>query len=155
MNSITVSVSSAHSAQKRFVQHLLAESGLNKLQCDGISAIYRLSGSFGSEEPQKIAKELLCDAIVEDFHIDDKPSSKNTVFVDVWYKAGVTDTVADSLLKAIGDLRISGVEKASSGLRYEFSAKGAAKGAFEKTVLDFTGKELLNPLVQECKLVKP
>lgn len=155
MGAVLVAVSSAHSAQKKQVQHLLAASGAKGLQCSGISAVYRLEGNLGAADVEKIAKELLCDAVVENFEVDGKPSSKTAMFADVWYKAGVTDTVADSLMKAIGDLRIPGVEKASSGVRYEFSAKGAAKGSFEKTVLDFTGKELLNPLVQECKLVKP
>jgi phosphoribosylformylglycinamidine synthase len=135
------------------------ENRLSRPDCKGIdlkkiSAIYRLEGNFNDREIKQIARELLCDPIVEQFSVNSRPEDSGTLFADVWFKRGVTDSVGDSVLKAASDLRISSVRKASSGTRYAFSLRNGQNGESEKNIIRFAEKELLNPLIQECEIVK-
>ena len=57
----------------------------------------------------------------------------------------MTDAVGDSVLKALGELKMKGIENAYSGTRYEFHSKGES-GSAEKSVEEFSRKELLNTL---------
>lgn len=144
-------------SHEKHVQNLISSLGLKGIFCDGISALYRLEGNFAPTEVEKISRELLCDPVVEDFHVDKLPENKNIFFADVWYKPGVTDAVGDSVLKAIHDLKIVSVNKAFAGTRYVFSTSKSNRNRnlpVEKNVADFVNKQLLNPLVQECKIVK-
>lgn len=151
--SILVSVASAHSAQRKQVQHALAAAGVKGVACERIDAIYRLEGEPSAADVEKVTAELLCDPVVEKAAVDAKPASAKTLFADVWYKPGVTDAVGDSVLKAIRDLGIESVRKAAAGTRYEFSLKGSGDGA-EQRISEFVNKQLLNGLVQECRIVR-
>lgn len=155
-----IEISTIHkkpSSQKKHVQHALSFMKMKEFSCIEISPIYRLEGGITSVELEKIAKELLCDSVIEEFSVDSAPQNNQLIFADVWYKAGVTDTVGESILKAIRDLKISSVKKAFSGTRYEFQIlnpnTNGSKSAEEK-LFKFANKELLNPLVQECKIIK-
>ncbi|OGR83272.1 MAG: hypothetical protein A2902_03660 [Elusimicrobia bacterium RIFCSPLOWO2_01_FULL_64_13] len=139
-------------AAKR-VNALLASWDLGRVSCLNVSKLYRIHGGLSPGRVETVARDLLSDPIVEDYSIDRAPLKKGTVFADVWYKAGVTDAVGESVLGAIGCLGISGAESASSGVRYEFSS-GPASDASEK-LPGFAKRELLNPLVQECRIRKP
>ncbi len=150
---IRVAVEGLHSARKEEVQNLLAAAGLKSVVCKGIAAVYRLDGDLTISDAESVAKELLCDPVVERFAVNSQPPNKSIYFVDVWYKPGVTDAAGDSVLKAISDLKIDRVKKVFSGTRYEFFSKGESKST-EKAVREFSNRELLNPLVQECKILK-
>ena len=149
---VLVSVSPAQklSAARKEVQGHLVHSGLKGVACAGVSAVYRLEGGASSQDVRKIAEDLLCDPVAETYAVDERPADPKTIFADVWYKPGVTDAVGDSILKAIRDLKISSVEKAFSGTRYAFSLAGGD----EQKVSEFARQQLLNPLVQECRIVK-
>lgn len=140
----------------KHVQELVNASILKGVRCVRTAPLYRLEGDFITDETDRICRELLCDPVTEKYFIDLLPSDSKTIFADVWYKPGVTDTVGDSILKAVNDLKIHSVKKAFSGIRYEFkiaSLTGNGQSPEEK-IAAFAGKELLNALVQECKIVK-
>jgi phosphoribosylformylglycinamidine synthase len=64
--------------------------------------------------------------------------------VDVWYKKGVTDTVSESVIKAVKDLGIEKEIKVKTGHRYRLYGK------VSQTVLNNIAMKLLaNTLVQE------
>lgn len=151
-----VSVEGAHAARRKEVQHLLNAAGLKGVKCSGIASVYRLEGDLTILDAEKVASELLCDPIVETFAVNNHPSDKKACFADVWYKPGVTDAAGDSVLKAIAGMsgiKPGNIQRAFSGTRYEFTL-GGAKSALG-AVQDFVNRELLNPLVQECKIIKP
>ena len=110
--------------------------------CLGVSALYRLEGPLAPSQINRIAQELLCDPVVESYELDNFPKSPGEIFVDVWYKAGVMDPAGDSVLKAAKDLGVSSLSRASCGARYVFNGN----------IAHFASKELLNPLIQECKV---
>jgi phosphoribosylformylglycinamidine (FGAM) synthase PurS component len=155
--SAIVSISPAQklSAARKEVQAHLAHFGLKDLACAGVSAVYRIEGGASSGDIRRIAEELLCDPVAEVYSVDEKPGDSKTLFADVWYKPGVTDAVGDSVLKALRDLKIGSVERACSGTRYAFVVPAGSAAAVESKIAEFAGKQLLNPLVQECRTVKP
>jgi phosphoribosylformylglycinamidine (FGAM) synthase PurS component len=145
----------AHSAKN--VRHQIHAAGVRDVSCEGVSFIYRLEGAMSAEEIEKIAREILCDSVVEQFKVNSRPSDKETIYADVWYKQGVTDAVGDSVMKAVRDMGIQSVRKASAGTRTIFhSMMGPWSGdaTLETTVRHFTNQNLLNPLVQECRIFK-
>lgn len=142
-------------ANSLHVSDLLESSGLKNVTCKKVSRLYRLEGNFEENEVKKIVEDLLNDPIAQSYAIDARPGDKSTLYIDVWLKPGVTDSVGESVLKAITDLKVSTVESASSGTRYELSSGSRKKpGGFESAVERFVAKEILNPLVQECKILK-
>lgn len=142
------------SQKEKHVQHLMMLAGLKEIACKKVETLYRLEGDLTVQDAERIAQELLRDPVVEKFQLDAQPQDNKTLFADIWYKPGVTDPAAESVLKAIRDLGVSTVTKTSVGMRCEFVVKGTVNGSIEKNLLDFADKQLLNPLVQECKLLK-
>ena len=143
------------SHQVKHVQHLLKALGNKELELKSITSLFRLEGDFSAQDAQKAAEEILCDPVVESYSVNAAPKDDKTFFADVWYKPGVTDSVGDSVLKALRDINVISVEKSFAGVRYEFCANFSDKNvnAREK-IKEFTSKQLLNPLVQECLISK-
>ena len=140
-------------AGKKRLESLTAFSALKGFSCRRSSPLFRLEGGLNRAEAEKVAVELLCDPVIETFSIDAAPRDPEVFFADVWFKPGVTDTVGESVLKAVRDLKIGSIEKVFAGTRYEFYVRRGGK-AGEQNVRDFAERELLNPLIQECKIQK-
>ncbi len=135
------------------IEHLYSALGFGQLECLKIGAIYRLEGELSCEEIERISKEILCDSVTDSYSIDSPLPDNKTFFVDIWYKKGVTDSVGISLLKAVKDIGIQHLSGASHGERILFHRAGENNGeALEKKVIRFVSENLLNPLVQECKI---
>jgi len=130
-----------NSAKRKEVQRLLASSSKKPAVCLGVSFLYKLEGRLTSSEIDRIVRELLFDPIVETFTLDDAPSGSRKLFFDVWCKLGVMDPVGESVQKAVRDLGIAALARASTGLRF----------IFDRDIPNSVSKELLNPLIQECK----
>lgn len=142
-------------ARRKEVQRLLSQDHRKALACAGVAVLYKLEGSISRIDIERIVREILWDPIVEIYAIDEAPADR-AVFADVWFKAGVADPVGESVQKAALDLDIAGLARANSGTRYKFSFAGKnmnGKGSFE--VLGFASRELLNPLIQECRIIEP
>jgi phosphoribosylformylglycinamidine synthase len=109
--------------------------------------IYIIDGDINKIEAKTIASELLSDKITEKFEISsNSKKSKNSV-IEVLYKKGVTDTVSESVIKAIKDLGITKQVKVKTGHKYYLH------GNISKTVLDKIAVKLLaNTLIQEYKI---
>jgi phosphoribosylformylglycinamidine synthase len=137
------------------------------------SSLYVIDGSITSEEAETIALELLSDKITETYicryekpHVEESLNTgfstdifvskaaacidsvirpRSTFFViEVWYKKGVTDTVSESVIKAVKDLGIEKEIKVKTGHRYYLCGK------VSRAVLnDIATKLLANTLVQE------
>jgi phosphoribosylformylglycinamidine synthase len=96
-----------------------------------------------------IASELLSDRITECYRVNSKSAFRKYKFpiIEVLYKKGVTDTVAESIVKAIRDLGITKHVKINTGHKY------CIHGNVSRTVLDKIASKLLaNTLVQEYKI---
>ncbi len=119
------------------------------------SQLYRLIGDLSVEDRNRIAQDLLCDPVVQDFRdgieaqapsaagSKSKTKSKQAV-IDVWYKSGVTDVVGESVLKGIQDLHVSGISEVRTGHRYRIQGIGQAEPAKK-----IAWSLLANPLVHD------
>lgn len=111
-------------------------------------AVYRVSGDITVKQAEVIASELLSDKITEGFYIKEyktlgqKKIEENSI--EVWFKSGVTDTVSDSVVKAIKDLGIKNEVTVKTGKKY------CLKGELNSKKLEKIATGLLaNTLIQE------
>jgi phosphoribosylformylglycinamidine synthase len=137
----------------------LGVKGVKKVE---YSQVYRIDGGISFAEADKIASELLSDKITETYKtsvvkpldcgcggVDFKSrnSYSSLSLIEVWYKKGVTDTVAESVVKAVKDLGIKTDIKAAAGHKYY------VYGKLSGNILHSIATKLLaNTLIQEYKI---
>jgi phosphoribosylformylglycinamidine synthase II len=98
----------------------LEDIGYSSVERVKVGRIYRLIGEVDREEIERIASELLRDPVTETGYCQESAyrSSGSLRVVEIAYNPGVMDTVAQSTMKAIKDLGISGVDSAHTGVKY-------------------------------------
>lgn len=117
------------------------------------STVYSFEGELTAADARRIAGELLIDPVTESFVIEQGGNPRSakaggkTFHIEVWLKNGVTDTVAESVVKAVRDLGITVPLKVKTGQRYVFA--GAASAADVRHVAE---RLLVNPMIQEYTL---
>jgi phosphoribosylformylglycinamidine synthase len=133
-------------------EHILSDIlglGIKAVTKVDYAPVYFIEGGINMTEAKTIASELLSDKIIENYTVSSKPSSgedKSSV-IEVLYKKGVTDTVAESVVKAIKDLGITKKVEIKTGHKYCFH------GNLSRAILDKIASKLLaNTLVQEYNL---
>jgi len=126
------------------VKHDIAEFGIPNVDSVKFHPLYRINSELKSAQIEKIASALLIDPITEDYKVSKTPSkSKNSVDIEVWLKKGVTDPVADSVVKAVKDLGINKSITVKTGSKFILSGKVSKKAAEEVAL-----KMLANPMIQ-------
>jgi len=136
---------SAGRSLREGIRHL-GQRGIKKVTT---SQLYRLVGGLSAQDRERIAKDLLCDPIVQEVRDamgapDPKARRAPCAVVDVWYKSGVTDVVGESVLKGIRDLQVTGVQEVRTGLRYRLWGLVRAEPARR-----IASALLANPLVHD------
>jgi phosphoribosylformylglycinamidine synthase subunit PurSL len=105
---------------------LLADAralGFEQLKLIRCQDIYFIEGQLSAEECKQLALKLLTDPVTQAAQWVELPASPaelepDTVMVEVALRPGVTDPVADEIVRAAHELGIPGVERASTGWRY-------------------------------------
>jgi phosphoribosylformylglycinamidine synthase subunit PurSL len=106
--------------------HLLARLerlGIPPVPQVRISDLYFLRGNLSVTVLDRLAVELLVDPIVEGYHLQPIHAPRagdRALAVEVGYLPGVTDAVADNLLRRARLMGIGGLEAAATGKRYAF-----------------------------------
>jgi len=98
------------------VRHL----GVKSIKSVGTAQLYRLVGNLTSPDQARIAEDLLCDPILQEYRDGARRAGEGAIVVDVWYKPGVTDVVGESVAKGIRDLGCQGISEVRTGMRYRF-----------------------------------
>jgi phosphoribosylformylglycinamidine synthase len=138
-------------------KHILQDvkdSGIKGIKKISYSALFQLEGHLNLREIDRIARELLIDPITQTYSLLNPQNPRHSAAesgyeIEIWYKPGVTDTVAESVVKAVRDLGIDKHVKVKTGHKYVIETP-LSKNAVEQTV-----KRLLaNPMIQEYKKVK-
>jgi phosphoribosylformylglycinamidine (FGAM) synthase PurS component len=99
----------------------ILDLGIDGVRSVRTARIYRLEGELSRDAAERIAGELLADGVSELYAIDGSPLGEGgdgKRSVEVAYNPGVMDPVALSVSKAIRDLGIGGVWRASTGRTY-------------------------------------
>ena len=128
------------------VKKSIEELGISSVKDVKVAQLYKFEGEMKKETVQKIADEILLDKISQEFSLSgEKEKRKNVWAVEVWYKTGVTDTVAKTILTAIKDLGIKTLINVSTGTKYIL--KGNLK---RKEIETICQRILANTLIQNC-----
>ena len=134
------------------IRHDIVGLGIARPPQVSYTVLYRFEGQLNLKELNTIAKELLIDPVTqncmihgfyENIHVPPKKSTAE-YHVEVWYKPGVTDTVAESVTKAIGDLGIKKELKIQTGHKYNI--RGCSN---QKMVEQITQRLLANTMIQQ------
>ncbi len=130
----------------------IMETGIQEIEEVLTSSLYRLKGVCCHRELIRIAEEILIDAVAQDYFLDNSGIRKRGAgynVIDVFYKEGVTDTVAETVMTAVKDAGIKNLFSASTGKRYYL------KGRLNRQDIEtICMKVLVNPLIQNYSVVK-
>jgi len=139
------------------IRHEVSELGVKGISAVGYSSVYKIEGGLSRQEAERIAGRLLIDPITEQYSIlqetGPRPGQEGREaiarVVEIWLKKGVTDTVADSVSKAVKDIGINEPLKIKTGHKFVFTGK------ISPVSLKRVAQKLLyNPMIQEC-LIRP
>ncbi|MCS6848855.1 MAG: phosphoribosylformylglycinamidine synthase subunit PurL [Anaerolineae bacterium] len=112
-----------------------AKPGFNDARCAAIAAdiqtlgisapvaveiadLYFLGGALDDSDASRIAEQLLCDPVTQTYAPGASPQPAGAHIVEVVLRPGVTDAVADELVRAARELGVNGIERAATGARY-------------------------------------
>jgi len=113
--------------------------GLQGLTGIDVMDVYYLDSDISQEEAHTIARQLLCDTVVEQYRI-----GAPTGF-EILYNPGVTDPRTASIIKAVSDLGLH-IDTARTGIHYLFH--GHVNMAH---LQDCAAQFLYNPLIQHIR----
>jgi len=123
----------------KFIKEEFKSFGLDGIEYIEVRDIYYLHGDLSRDQVEFIARELLCDSVVEEYYIGEPEG------FEILYNPGVTDPKEDSIKKAIADIGVE-INAAKTGTNYIF------KGNFdEKKLKKCASLFLYNPLVQHIR----
>lgn len=129
----------------------VVQLGFKNVKKISYSPLYRIEGGINALEAKTIAAELLSDKITEMPKVRFVKSGKEeknaaASVIEVWFKKGVTDTVAESVVKAVKDLGIMKEISVKTGHKY-YLYGGISGAQLDKIAV----KLLANTLIQEYK----
>ncbi len=122
-----------------FVKEEFKSFGVTGIESVEVRDVYYVHGTLTSEQIECIAKELLCDTVVEEYSFGEPEG------FEILYNPGVTDPKEDSIKKAVADLGIE-IDRVKTGTHYIIS------GDYDDVRLKESASLFLyNPLVQHIK----
>lgn len=129
----------------------VVQLGFKDVKKISYSPLYRIEGGINALEAKTIAAELLSDKITEMPKVRFVKSGKeeknaDASVIEVWFKKGVTDIVAESVVKAVKDLGIMKEISVKTGHKY-YLYGGISGAQLDKIAV----KLLANTLIQEYK----
>jgi phosphoribosylformylglycinamidine synthase subunit PurSL len=124
--------------------HALGFAELKLIQCQNL---YFIEGDLLPEECRRLALTLLTDPVTQSAEWDELPAARpdldsDASNVEVALRPGVTDPVADEIVRAAHELGLAGIVRASSGFRY------IVQGAQVETVVELARRLLANMVIQ-------
>jgi len=131
--------------------HILGLSAVESLECQDI---FFIEGQLTPTDQGRLAAELISDPITQAVEwgrivsTAGMPAAGNEFILDVALRPGVTDPVAEQLVRAAAELKIGGVERASTGTRYRVRGANLA----EADLHTLARRLLANPVIQRYAL---
>jgi len=123
---------------------MLHEAGFHRVEQVAVSQVYRIEGDIPLATARRIAAEILTDRVSQEYSFGSPTRGrKEGRTVEVWYKRGVTDPVAETTARAISDAGVAAGIRVATGTRYLFS------GSVSTAEADAAAGTLANPLIQE------
>ncbi|MGA2547101.1 MAG: phosphoribosylformylglycinamidine synthase subunit PurL [Rectinemataceae bacterium] len=129
--------------------------GLTKVRAVQRSDLYFVRGELAPRELDLLGRFLFCDQVVETFGweacgdprravLQGGASSEPTNRIEVALRPGVTDSVAEEIMRAAAEIGIAGIEAVSTGEIFDVEGEG-----LERRDLELLADRLLaNPVIQ-------
>ncbi len=96
----------------------VAQRATSPGRLDNTERLYFLRGTaLRAEQVASISQMLLADPVTETWTIDQTTTSAQGHTIEITFLPGVTDSVAENLVRAADELGIPELEEAASGLR--------------------------------------
>jgi len=132
------------------IEKSIEEIGIKGVKKVKVSDLYSFDGNIILKEVKEIAENILFDRVAQRYSIGKRfLRRKNVWIVEVWYKKGVTDPVADTTKKAISDYGFKKEIDISTGKKYYIY------GDFNKNQIKKICERLLaNSLIHNYKIHK-
>src|SRR5687768_5139224 len=97
--------------------------GYKHLQSIQVQDLYFVEGQLSQEDLQQLALKLLSDPVTQSVSWIELPSppsvpEDDSVILEVALRPGVTDPVAEQLVRAAHELNLDGVHQAATGQRF-------------------------------------
>jgi phosphoribosylformylglycinamidine synthase subunit PurSL len=101
--------------------HLL---GFQLLKRISVQDLYFIESQLSQEELQQLALKLLTDPVTQSASWTELPAplssgEPDSVVLEISLRPGVTDPVAEQIVRASRELKINGVQRAATGLRFQ------------------------------------
>lgn len=129
--------------------------GFDKIHTLECQDLYFIEGNVSAQGLERIARQLLSDPITQTARWGrlDSAAEKDSAgqrILEVALRPGVTDPVAEQIIRAATELDIQGVERAATGQRYIFNENEIDEAELER----LARRLLFNPVIQRCALGK-
>lgn len=139
--------------------HTSQHIGIDSLTGCFSARVFFVQGTLSSEDAQRLGRQLLADPVTEDWTYTALPDDLSSDVIahdhviEVTLLPGVTDPVADNLLRAARQLGLEGVNRVATGQRY------LLRGALTDEILDVLANTLFsNNVIQRYvvdRLIEP
>ncbi|GCF11793.1 phosphoribosylformylglycinamidine synthase subunit PurL [Dictyobacter arantiisoli] len=144
----------AHEIQQLPSKHLPSladQTATPSLPLVNTSQLYRITGDLSNEQIQQLLAELLVNPVIQQATVTtDAQNDANTATghtVDVFFHAGVTDTLAESVISSAQMIGISGLDHVETGHRTILNPR------FSESEAHYIAKAVLfNPVIQHYTL---
>jgi phosphoribosylformylglycinamidine (FGAM) synthase PurS component len=133
-------------AESKSIKRDISDLGVKKNVSVETAQIYDISGDVSLGEINKISQNLLIDPLTQMVFINSNPENES-ISIEVYYKSGVTDSVADTIKIGISDMNINKKLFIKTGKKYFL--KGNLTIQEIKKIAE---KILSNAVVQEYRL---
>lgn len=127
--------------------------GLDKVCAVHESDMYFVRGNIAPEELDLLGRFLFSDPVLTAFSVEQLPckAEPDVQYIEVGYHVGVTDSVAEEIIRAARELGVTGVDAAATGKRYTVSCRNGTSLKQEE-LLRLAEKVLVNPVVQRYSI---
>ena len=132
--------------------------GFNDLRCITIQDLYFIEGQLSQEKCRQLALNLLTDPVTQTVSWDELPApptppEPDSVILEVSLRPGVTDPVAEQIVRAAHELRIDGVHRAATGQRFilQFDSS-VSKSDSIRLSASISASLLANNVIQHWKI---
>jgi len=135
----------------RILKNDILDLGFSNLKSVCSMPTYWIEGEILRSEVEKICKELLVDEIIQEYWINEDKEWKEEFnwVVEVNFKLGVTDPVAESVKAGIEIIGIFNVKNVKTGVTYLLEGNLS-----EEDVKIICNKCLANPIIHNYKIAR-
>ncbi|MBN1383380.1 MAG: phosphoribosylformylglycinamidine synthase subunit PurS [Elusimicrobia bacterium] len=134
-------------AEAENIKKDILDSGIRGIDSVEVAQLYEISGNVSDKEISRICDKLLADPITQSLYVNSNPEKNNSSRIEVNYKSGVTDAVADTVKIGIADIGMKNKLSVRTGKRFFL------KGNLTEEELKMIAEKILsNTVVQEYSI---